>query len=260
MPTETPPNSHLFQETHQPEWFENWFNSPFYPILYQNRNDAEAHFFIDNLLAYLKPAPHSSMLDIACGRGRHAFYLFQKGYRVRGIDLSAESIADAQKHYAEHLGSNLNFFVQDMREPFCSECSNYVFNFFTSFGYFSNPADNHATLQGIKQALLSNAKVVIDFLNIEKLKNQLVPYEEKMLDGVHFKITRNIENGFVNKNIAVNDKYFFNEKVQALTLQNFEEMLQINGFKLLEVWGGYDLRVFDAATADRLIILAQNIK
>ena len=34
----------------QRKWFQYWFNSPFYHILYSQRNDAEAEFLIDNYL------------------------------------------------------------------------------------------------------------------------------------------------------------------------------------------------------------------
>ena len=53
------------------KWFQNWFNSPFYHILYKQRDEEEAELFIDNLCTLLRPAKESRMLDIACGRGRH---------------------------------------------------------------------------------------------------------------------------------------------------------------------------------------------
>ncbi|NQX98132.1 MAG: hypothetical protein HRT73_09675, partial [Flavobacteriales bacterium] len=37
------------------EWFEDWFDSPYYHILYKNRDDKEAKDFISNLINYLKP-------------------------------------------------------------------------------------------------------------------------------------------------------------------------------------------------------------
>ena len=49
-------------------WFEDWFNSPYYHLLYSNRDEQEAAAFIDKLLAYLQPATGAEMLDVACGR------------------------------------------------------------------------------------------------------------------------------------------------------------------------------------------------
>ena len=53
-------------------WFEVWFDSPYYPILYQNRNHDEARAFIDQLTKWLEVPEGSNVLDLACGRGRHA--------------------------------------------------------------------------------------------------------------------------------------------------------------------------------------------
>jgi 2-polyprenyl-3-methyl-5-hydroxy-6-metoxy-1,4-benzoquinol methylase len=74
------------------DWFENWFGSPYYKILYQNRDEFEAQEFVEKLLTYLNPAKGCKMLDIACGEGRFARQLAEHGYDVTGIDISKESI------------------------------------------------------------------------------------------------------------------------------------------------------------------------
>ncbi len=51
------------------DWFRDWFNSPYYHLLYADRSEKEAHDFIDRLLAYLNPPPGATMLDVACGTG-----------------------------------------------------------------------------------------------------------------------------------------------------------------------------------------------
>ena len=98
----------------QKKWFENWFDSPYYHILYQNRNDEEAELFIDNLCTYLKPSLNAMLLDAACGRGRHAVYLNKKGYHVTGIDLSPSNIEFAQRF----KNKELHFQVHDIRHIF----------------------------------------------------------------------------------------------------------------------------------------------
>lgn len=66
-------------------WYKDWFNSPFYHVLYQNRDDRDARKLIDNLIKELKPYFESEFLDLACGKGRHAIYLNSKGYPERCI-------------------------------------------------------------------------------------------------------------------------------------------------------------------------------
>ena len=70
------------------EWFKNWFNSPYYHILYKERDSYEAEYFIDNLIIYLKIAENSKIIDIACGKGRHSIYLEQKNESNRNRFIS----------------------------------------------------------------------------------------------------------------------------------------------------------------------------
>src|SRR5262245_32659226 len=96
------------------EWYVDWFNSPYYHLLYNNRNDDEAVFFIDNLCNNLNLQPHARLWDIACGKGRHAIALNKKGYEVTGTDLSKNNIREA----LHNSNATLEFYVHDMREPF----------------------------------------------------------------------------------------------------------------------------------------------
>lgn len=95
----------------------------YYHILYQHRDDTEAELFLDHLLEYLHPPAGSKMLDLGCGKGRHAVYLNEKGFEVTGIDLS-ESI-----NYTVRT-DQLIFFVHDMRKLFRVNDFDYVFNLF----------------------------------------------------------------------------------------------------------------------------------
>ena len=56
-------------------WYTDWFNSPYYHILYKNRDDKEAQFFIDNLIKHLKIKKNSKILDVACGKGTHTIFI-----------------------------------------------------------------------------------------------------------------------------------------------------------------------------------------
>ena len=71
------------------KWFQSWFNTTYYHILYKNRDNKEAELFISNLIYYLNLIPEKdSILDLACGQGRHSKYLNSLGYNVTGIDTS----------------------------------------------------------------------------------------------------------------------------------------------------------------------------
>lgn len=240
------------QET-QKTWFSNWFDTPFYHILYKDRDYAEAQFFIDNITHYLNLPDHAKVLDLACGRGRHSIYLNKLGYDVTGADLSKNSIAFAK----EFENDTLHFEVKDMREPF-EEKFDAIFNFFTSFGYFPNDRDNYITLNAIRDSLSEYGFAVIDFMNVHKVIEQLVPQETKTVDGITFQIKRWVEDHHIYKNIQFEfqgEQYDFTEKVKALTLQDFEQMMDEAGIFLLETFGDYKLHKYDPQESDRLIMI-----
>lgn len=234
-------------------WFASWFDTPYYHILYKDRDYAEAQHFMDNLTHYLNLPEDAKILDLACGKGRHSVYLNQLGYDVTGADLSENSIADA----SEFANEKLHFKVHDMREPF-EEKFDAVFNLFTSFGYFESDDDNLTTLKAIRDSLTEYGFAVIDFMNVNYVINNLVPEEVKTVEGIDFHIKRYVKDNHIFKEIDFEDKgqkFHFTEKVKALTLDDFEQMMEEAGIFLLDVFGDYKLRKFFKNESERLIMI-----
>lgn len=234
-------------------WYASWFDTPYYHILYKERNYREAQVFMDNLTQYLNLPQKSKVLDLACGKGRHAIYLSQLGFDVLGVDLSENSIAEAQKN----TNQNLHFQVHDMRVPL-QEKFDAIFNLFTSFGYFENDEDNLTTLKAIKESLSEYGFAVIDFMNVNYVINQLVPEDTKHVDGIDFHIKRYVKDGHIFKEIDFEDQgetFHFTEKVKALTLQDFEELMNQADIYLLDIFGDYKLKKFHKTESERLILV-----
>ncbi|WP_329804406.1 class I SAM-dependent methyltransferase [Flavobacterium facile] len=234
-------------------WFSTWFDTPYYHILYKNRNDEEAQAFMDNITHYLNMPENGTILDLACGKGRHSIYLNKLGYNVTGVDLSENSISIAQ----ESSNETLQFKTHDMREPM-NETYDAVFNLFTSFGYFDTHEDNIKTLKAIKESINEYGFGVIDFFNADFIIENLVAEETKEIDGITFHIKRALENKKIIKEIRFEDKgesFFFTEKVSAFTLADFEAMMEEAGIYLLEIFGDYKLRKFYKSQSERLILL-----
>ena len=149
----------------QKEWFATWFDSPYYHLLYQHRDDNEAQLFLNKLIGVLELKPSARILDLACGKGRHSITLAQMGFAVLGADLAANSIAAAQENQKALQLDKLQFVVHDMRKPIQGQSFAAIFNLFTSFGYFDTLEENQAVCKALASMLQPEGVVVIDFLN-----------------------------------------------------------------------------------------------
>ncbi len=238
------------------EWFGQWFNSPYYHILYQDRDEREAKAFIDTLINYLKFSPSDKILDLPCGKGRHSIYLNQRGYQVTGLDLSRENI----KYARQYENETLEFKEWDMRIPFRRGRYDYVLNLFTSFGYFDSEKENCEVIGSIASSLKVGGKLLLDFLNPYVVINNLVNSEVKQIQGIDFHISRSYQDGFIYKQIQFSDKgenYSFEEKVKAVRRTEFLDYFKQANLEVVEVFGDYDLNPYQAEQSDRLIFLAE---
>ena len=237
------------------DWFTNWFNTPYYHILYKDRNDDEAQLFMKHITTFLNLPKTTHILDLPCGRGRHSVFLNSLGYKVTGGDLAANSIKLAK----EFENETLNFKVHDMRAPFNNKYDA-VFNLFTSFGYFDDDKEDILILNNIKQSLKKDGFFVFDFLNAEKVKLNLVAKETKIVNSITFNIKREIKDGFIYKHIsffADGENHTYTEQVKYLDLDKMTAFFEKVGFTITNVFGDYDLNAFEAKTSERLILIAK---
>lgn len=198
------------------------------------------------------------MLDVACGKGRHSKILAAKDYQVTGIDISPDSIRAAKKSGKRKPG----IFVHDMRLPFRSNYFHYVFNFFTSFGYFRTRREHDAAFRTITSALLPGGLFVIDYLNVHYAEDHLVAAENRAIDGTTYDIHRWDDETHFYKKITVTDSSLkqpmsYTEKVAKFTLGDFTDMLSYQGLQVQEVFGDYSFNHYDVKKSPRLIIISK---
>lgn len=238
-------------------WYANWFDSNYYHILYKNRDQKEAEYFIDNLIKKLKIIKGNKLIDIACGKGRHAIYFNKKGLNVVGVDLSPSSINFANLNTKM---VNLKFAVHDMRDVYKKNYFDIATNLFTSFGYFENEDDEQKAMNSISKNLKKDGILVLDFMNTKKVISNLVFKEKKEIDGITFNIKRSIKNNYILKDIQIIDKfkeYQYQEKVKALTLKCFSKFISDAGLKIINIFGNYALDDFNVNSSERLIIICK---
>ena len=226
------------------EWFRPWFNSPAYHLLYGHRSEEEAQRLVASLMASGALGTPLRTLDAGCGSGRHARALAKHGWEVDAFDLSPESI---QQAHAQPRDS-IQYHVKDLRnlgeETSWQGQFHLVTNFFTSMGYFRDPADQEAVVKGLANVLHSDGTLILDYLNVEQVAKNLVPKETMVCGETTFDIHRRIHNGWIEKSIRFEwegrDEHHV-ERVQALSQGDFEVILRKEGLEVVHVWGDYEL-------------------
>ncbi len=105
------------------------------------------------------PQPrYCSLLDLACGTGRHARLLAEHGYQVLGIDRNERALGAAEAHAA----GNLRFLRHDMRDlATLAGHFDAIICLWQSFGYFDAPT-NEAILQSMSDKLNGGGRCLLD--------------------------------------------------------------------------------------------------
>jgi SAM-dependent methyltransferase len=225
--------------------------------LYKHRNNEEASYFIGNLVNYLNIPPNSYVADIACGKGRHSLELSKYNLNIWGMDLSYNSIQFAN----EHANDCTEFSVHDMRDPFPKDNFDFVFNLFTSFGYFEDSSEDLKCIENISNALNKGGYFIQDYLNSNSVVSNFPQNEMKIIDDVEFGISKLVNGAFIEKHIHVKHDFEdeFMERVKMISKDELIEMYAKVGLKLISVFGNYSLEAFDENTSPRIILIAQKI-
>ena len=223
-------------------WFETWFDTPYYHILYKDRDFAEAENFITLLINYLNIPKNSKIIDLACGKGRHSVFLNKMGFEVLGLDLSQQSI----EHNKEFENSTLKFEVHDMREEISADLSTEK----------TDENDDRKVFQSISNILKDDGYFVLDFLNAKWVENTLTIEENTTKGEIDFKIKKKIEDQHIIKDIHFNHKgrdHHFFEKVKLHTIEEINEYAEEFGFEQIQIFGDYHLNDFDLESSPRCI-------
>jgi len=102
-----------------------------------------------------------SVLDIACGTGRHTVGLKKLGYDTMGVDLEPAMLSQAKKN-AKAEGLDINFKHQDMRSIKLDKKFDAAIIFYTAFAYLDSNEDVIKALKSIHKHLKMGGLLIID--------------------------------------------------------------------------------------------------
>jgi SAM-dependent methyltransferase len=159
------------------DWYRRAFGRSYLEV-YAHRDEPAAREEADFAVRCLRLPPGARVLDVACGAGRHARALFALGARVVGVDLSGALLAEASLR-----GEGPGLARADMRALPFGEAFEAVCLFFTSFGYFPEPAEDAGVLAETARVLRPDGALLLDVPNRARVMADLVPESVDVRDG-----------------------------------------------------------------------------
>ena len=251
----------MHAETDRDPWYASWFGEE-YLALYPDRDDLEAQRqaqFVYGLLGPYAAKGRGGILDLACGTGRHAVVLSRHGTPVTGLDLSATLLSRARARQADPAPG---FVRADMRRlPFGRGSFGAVVNFFTSFGYFDDAADDVRVVGEIGRVLAPGGAFLSDVFNASRVLSTLVSREEKTVAGERVSIRRCYDSSTrrIEKEITMgigSQARTFRERVRVYLRDELEALQGDARLHVTAAFGDFDGSPFDVRRSPRLILLA----
>lgn len=145
-------------------WYNHFFDEDYW-FLYEDRfNEEKTREDIELLLKLTKVNTHDTILDLACGQGRHTIELAKKGFTMTGFDIS-ESLLEKGKKKAEARGLAIQWLKGDMKQLEFSNEFDLIINMYTSFGFYPTHQENVTVLEKCYEALQPQGMFLMDLWN-----------------------------------------------------------------------------------------------
>jgi SAM-dependent methyltransferase len=248
----------------RPEWPITFFDEDYLKI-YQPQLTEERTRLETGFIAGALDLPHgASVLDLACGVGRHAIGLAKLGYQVTGLDFNPRYLENAAAE-ADKAGVTVRWMVGDMRALQFEEAFDGAYSFFTSFGYFPDD-ENERVIAHIVRSLRHSGRFLLDMANRDRILTLTqrqqrtwtqqgdggLLMEEATLDLATSRVTSRLmliprEGG------AQVTKEFH---LRLYTCAELTAMFARHGLTVKQVWGGPDRSDY-SAESQRLVLLAE---
>ncbi len=244
------------------KWFEDdefWLE--FRDILFHEERMKKTSYQVDRFIDILDLDKEHKILDFVCGVGRHTLEFASRGYDVTGVDLSSYYIEEAEQK-ARHKNIDAEFIEADMRKFVRQDTYDAVINFFTSFGYFEDEADNMRVLKNVYSSLKPGGRFLLDVMGKEVLEKIYTEEDWIRIEEGYFVEKRRfkdrgkiLESDWkLMKDDGEIKEHKFIYRVYSET--EIKRLMEKAGFRDLKTYGDLELSEYDEE-ASRLIILAK---
>ncbi len=164
------------------EWFHRFFDGLYGRVLagaFRPETTLRQARLVKKLLGLRKG--HRA-LDCPCGQGRLTIPLAGMGLEMTGLDITAPFLRQGRAEAARQ-GVKVKFLHQDMRRIDFDGEFDAIFNWFTSFGYFSD-RENLEFCRRARRALKPGGQVLFEVLNKTWVLSHFQPGHDEVKNGV----------------------------------------------------------------------------
>jgi SAM-dependent methyltransferase len=236
------------------------FWETFEPYMFAPARFEAAPAEVDSAIERLGIEPPASILDLACGPGRHGLELARRGFRVTGVDRTTRYL-DRARQAATAEGLELELVQADMREFRRPGGFDAAVNLFTAFGYFEDPADDRRVVENLFASLRPGAPLLMEMMGKEILARIFRPRDWTAVDGGFMLEERKLAQawGWIdNRWILIRDGEVkeFAVSHRLYSAAELSGLVGSVGFVDLEVYGNLAGRPYDHQ-AERLVVFAR---
>jgi SAM-dependent methyltransferase len=242
-------------------WFEEVFDEDYLrtlPFMTADQTLREVAFIKDAL----SPPADGHILDVACGYGRHAIELSQRGLRVTGLDLSLPLLIRAADE-SQRRALSVNFVHADMREMAFDGQFDGAYCVLSSFGYFDEDT-NLKVATSICRALKPGGRFLLDTLNRDYIVSDLPT--RVWWEGDGCVVLEEVDFNFHTSRVIIRRSVVFQDgrqmeqdiSIRAYSLHELGKMLRQAGFRVLDVSGSLATKGnFFGATSRNIIMVCE---
>lgn len=148
------------------DWCEEFFDDAFAEHHLVRNNQDEIESIVCFLKEKLSLSPGDTIFDQCCGVGSLSVPLAKRGYKTIGIDLIPSYIQKATNDAEESgVGENCHFYASNAYSYTTAEPCDAAINWWTSFGYTPDDAQNIKMLECVYSSLKPGAWFALDYMN-----------------------------------------------------------------------------------------------